>query len=45
METENLVLQEFIKENFKKGYIRLLQLLAEYPVLFIKKKGEVKNIY
>ena len=39
METENLILREFIKENLRKGYIRLLQLLAGYLVLFILKKN------
>ena len=40
IKTENLALQEFVKENLKKGYIRLLQSLAGYPVLFISKKME-----
>ena len=39
MEIENLALREFIKENLRKGYIQLLQLLAGYPVLFIPKKN------
>ena len=39
IEIENLALQEFIKENLRKGYIKLLQLLAGYPVLFIPKKN------
>ena len=39
METENLALQEFIKKNLRKGYIKLLQLLARYLVLFILKKN------
>ena len=38
MEIENLALQEFIKENLKKGYIKLLQLSVGYLVLFIPKK-------
>ena len=46
IKTENLALQEFVKENLKKGYIKLLQLLIGYPVLFIlKKKRKVKNVY
>ena len=46
IETENLALQEFIKENLRKGYIKLLQLLVGYLVLFIsKKKQKVKNMY
>ena len=39
MEIENLALQEFIKKNLRKGYIKPLQLLAGYPVLFILKKN------
>ena len=39
METENLALREFVKENLKKGYIQLLQLLVGYLVLFILKKN------
>ena len=39
METENLTLREFIKENLKKGYIQPSQLLAGYLVLFILKKN------
>ena len=39
METENLALKEFIKENLRKGYIQLLQLLTGYLVLFILKKN------
>ena len=43
METENLALKEFVKENLKKGYIQLLQLLVRYLVLFIlKKNGKLK---
>jgi hypothetical protein len=39
MEIENLALKEFIKENLKKEYIQLLQLLVGYLVLFILKKN------
>ena len=39
MKTENLALREFIKENLKKGYIWLSQLLIGYLVLFIPKKN------
>ena len=43
METENLTLREFVKENLKKGYIQLLQSLIGYLVLFIlKKNGKLK---
>ena len=45
METENLALREFVKENLRKGYIRLLQLLVGYPVLFIPKKNRKLKIY
>ena len=44
IEIENLALQEFIKENLKKGYIRLLQSSAGYPVLFILKKNRKLRI-
>ena len=39
METENLALREFVKENLRKGYIQPLQLLVGYLVLFIPKKN------
>ena len=45
MEIENLALRKFIKENLKKGYIKLLQLLARYLVLFILKKNGKLRIY
>ena len=45
METENLALKEFIKENLRKGYIQLLQSLAGYLVLFILKKNRKLRIY
>ena len=45
MEIENLALREFVKENLRKGYIQLLQLLVGYLVLFILKKQKVENIY
>ena len=38
-------LKEFIQENLQKGYIRLLQLLVEYLVLFIPKKNRKLRIY
>ena len=44
-EIENLALKEFIKENLKKGYIKLLQSLTEYLVLFILKKNRKLRIY
>ena len=45
MEIENLALKEFIKENLRKEYIQLLQLLAGYPVLFILKKNRKLRMY
>ena len=39
METENLALREFVKENLRKEYIQPLQLLIGYLVLFIPKKN------
>ena len=38
-------LKEFIQENLQKGYIRLLQLLAEYLILFILKKNRKLRMY
>ncbi|KAF3761219.1 hypothetical protein M406DRAFT_266002, partial [Cryphonectria parasitica EP155] len=32
-------LKKYLNENLKKGYIQLLQLLAEYPILFVFKKN------
>ena len=37
--TKLVALKEFVQENLQKGYIRPLQLLAGYPVLFIPKKN------
>ena len=45
MEIEDLALKEFVKENLKKGYIQLLQLLVGYLVLFIPKKNGKLRIY
>ena len=44
MEIKNLALKEFIKENLRKGYIQLLQLLVGYSVLFIPKKNRKLRI-
>ena len=38
-------LKEFIQKNLRKGYIRLLQLLVGYLVLFIPKKNRKLRIY
>ena len=45
MEIKNLALREFVKENLRKGYIQLLQLLVGYLVLFILKKNGKLKIY
>ena len=39
-ETKKQTLKEFVKENLRLKKIRLLQLSAGYPVLFIPKKVE-----
>jgi len=38
-EVEKQALKEFVRENLKFGKIRSLQLLVDYPVLFIPKKS------
>ena len=43
--TELQALKEFVQENLQKGYIRLLQLLAGYLVLFILKKNGKLRLY
>ena len=43
--TELVALKEFIQKNLYKGYIRLLQLLVGYLVLFILKKNGKLRIY
>ena len=45
METKLQALKEFVQENLQKGYIRLLQLLAGYLVLFVLKKNRKLRIY
>jgi hypothetical protein len=45
METKNLALRESIEENLKKEYIRPLQSLRKYLVLFILKKNGKLRIY
>ena len=44
-EIESQALKEFIQENLQKEYIRLLQLLVGYLVLFILKKNRKLRIY
>ena len=38
-------LREYINKNLKKEFIRLLNLLAGSPVLFILKKNRKKRLY
>ena len=44
-ETKLQALKEFVQENLQKGYIRLLQLLVGYLVLFILKKNRKLKMY
>jgi len=44
-ETEKQVLKEFIRENLRLKRIRLLQLSANYPVLFVLKKDRKLRLY
>ena len=44
-ETDLGILKEYINENLKKGFIRLLSLLVRSPVLFIPKKDKKKRLY
>ena len=43
--TKLVALKEFIQENLRKGYIRPLQLLVGYLVLFILKKNGKLRMY
>ena len=45
METKNLALREFVKENLRKGYIQPSQSLVGYLVLFILKKNKKLRMY
>lgn len=36
---------EYFDENLRKGYIRLLRSLAEYPILFVLKKNGKFRLY
>ena len=36
------VLKNYIEENLRKGFIKLLILLAKYPILFILKNGGLR---
>ena len=43
--TKLQALKEFVQKNLQKGYIRLLQLLVGYLVLFILKKNRKLRLY
>ena len=46
METENLALKEFIKENLKKRiYPTIIIISGISSIIYIKEKQKVKNIY
>jgi len=38
--TKKQALKEFVKKNLKLGKIKLLQLSARYPMLFVLKKNK-----
>jgi hypothetical protein len=42
---ESAILEEYIKDNLKKGYIQHSKSLAGYPILFVPKKGGELRIY
>ena len=42
---ENLALKEFVKENLRKGYIRLLQLLRIFSIIYTKKEWKIENVH
>jgi hypothetical protein len=43
LERELKELRKYLKKNLAKGFIRELQLLARFPVLFVPKKdGELR---
>ena len=46
METENLALKEFVKENLKKRiYLTITVISRIFSTIYIKEKWKVKNIY
>ena len=46
METENLALREFIKENLKKRiYLTIIIISRIFSIVYTKEKRKVKNIY
>jgi hypothetical protein len=44
-EADLRTLREYIDKNLKKEFIRLLNLLAGSPILFILKKNKKKKFY
>jgi hypothetical protein len=44
-EADLRTLREYVDENLKKGFIRLSNLLAGSPVLFVSKKDGKKRLY
>ena len=46
METENLTLREFIKENLKKRiYLTIIIISRIFSIIYTKEKQKIKNIY
>ncbi len=45
MEADLRTLREYLDENLKKGFIRLLALLVGSPVLLVLKKDRKKRLY
>ena len=46
METENLALKEFIKENLKKRiYLTITVINRIFSIVHTKKKRKVKNVH
>ena len=45
METENLALKEFIKENLKKKYPTIIIISKIFSIICTKEKREIKNVY
>ena len=46
METENLALREFIKENLKKRiYLTIIVISRIFNIIYTKEKREIENVY
>ena len=46
METENLALKEFVKENLKKRiYLTIIVISGISSIVYTKEKRKVKNVY